>query len=126
MWSLLPVEIVKRIIQYDGRIKYRKRKYMNQLNIEDEKYELLNKFFIQKAHIISKILFVNGDAFYMDFPVGRQIFGIIHDYKYHGTGYMISFYKDIRETNCYKLTDTFYRLLNKHHSYYFITNHEYE
>jgi len=126
MWCLLPKEIVNIIIQYDGRIKYRKGKYMNQLNIADKKYDLLNKFFINKTYIFNKILFVNGDTFYIYFPVGNYYFGMIYDYKYHGTGYTISFYKDIQESWWYKMTHIFYKLLNKHHKYYFITKHEYE
>jgi hypothetical protein len=107
MWSLLPKEIVNIIIQYDGRIKYRRGKYVNQLNIENKKYDLLNKFFINKTHIFNKILFVNGDAFYMDFPVGKYYFGMIYDYKYHGSGYMVSFYKNIQESLCYIFIDIF-------------------
>ena len=126
MWCLLPKEIVNIIIQYDGRIKYRKGKYVNQLNIENKKYDLLNKFFINKTHIFNKILFVNGDALYMDFPVGKYYFGMIYDYKYHGSGYMVSFYKNIQESLWYRFIDIFYRLFKKYHNYYFITNHEYE
>ena len=45
----LPKEIINIIIQYDGRIKYRKGKYMNQIDYENDKYELLNKIFKQKS-----------------------------------------------------------------------------
>jgi len=39
----LPVEIIHRILEYDGRIKYRNGKYMNQIDPDDYRYHLLRK-----------------------------------------------------------------------------------
>ena len=39
--NLLPLEIVHRILEYDGRIKYRHGKYMNQIASDDERYKML-------------------------------------------------------------------------------------
>jgi len=39
----LPVEIIHRILEYDGRIKYRHGKYMNQIDPDDYRYHLLRK-----------------------------------------------------------------------------------
>ena len=39
--NLLPLEIVHRILEYDGRIKYRHGKYMNQLAQDDVRYQML-------------------------------------------------------------------------------------
>ena len=33
-----PLEIVNRILEYDGRIKYRHGKYMNQIAQDDDRY----------------------------------------------------------------------------------------
>jgi hypothetical protein len=41
--NLLPSEIVHRILEYDGRIKYRNGKYMNQIDPDDYRYHLLRK-----------------------------------------------------------------------------------
>ena len=41
--NLLPLEIVHRILAYDGRIKYRHGKYMNQICKDDYRYHLLRK-----------------------------------------------------------------------------------
>jgi hypothetical protein len=38
-----PLEIVHRILEYDGRIKYRHGKYMNQIPKDDYRYHLLRK-----------------------------------------------------------------------------------
>ena len=39
--NLLPLEIVHRILEYDGRIKYRNGKYMNQIAQDDDRYQML-------------------------------------------------------------------------------------
>lgn len=126
MWNILPNEIINIIFQYDGRIKYRRGKYMNQLIIEDNKFQLIKKHLIEKYYIFHLVLDSNGDTFYMDFtPDNNFIFGIIHDYNYHGNGYTISFYKDIRNTFWYKIKNIFYKLFNKHQKFLFISNYKY-
>jgi len=41
--NLLPLEIIHHILEYDGRIKYRNGKYMNQIAQDDDRYHLLRK-----------------------------------------------------------------------------------
>ena len=39
----LPLELVHRILEYDGRIKYRNGKYMNQIAQDDVRYKMLKQ-----------------------------------------------------------------------------------
>ena len=39
----LPLEVVHCILEYDGRIKYRNGKFMNQITQDDDRYKMLLK-----------------------------------------------------------------------------------
>ena len=54
-----PLEIVHRILEYDGRIKYRNGKYMNQIAQDDDRYQMLQP--IPKTHSFID----NHNFFYM-------------------------------------------------------------
>ena len=41
--NLLPLELIHRILEYDGRIKHRHGKYMNQICKDDYRYHLFCK-----------------------------------------------------------------------------------
>ena len=41
--NLLPLELVHHILEYDGRIKYRHGKYMNQITQDDDRYKMLQQ-----------------------------------------------------------------------------------
>ena len=41
--NMFPLEIVHRILEYDGRIKYRHGKYVNQIAPDDDRYKMLKQ-----------------------------------------------------------------------------------
>ena len=58
----LPIHIIHRILEYDGKMKYRNGKYMNQILSNDKRYDMLlkrasksfEKKIIENGHIIYK------------------------------------------------------------------------
>ena len=123
---MFPQDIIIKILEYDGRIKYRNGKFINQIVINHKKIiELINKkYFYQE-----KIKTFPKNHFYVEIILSRNYnkkIGIILDYYYYGYVYMISFYKDIRQSFWYKITDVFYKYFRRFHPCYFIDNYCYK
>jgi len=121
---MFPQDIVNKILEYDGRIKYRKGKYINQLSILDDKYSKIVKLINKKGlYSLSKFPFYLHVL--LKIENGKQI-GITFDMDDYYTDYfIISFYKDQRKNFWYNLTDIFYKYFHIHHPFLFITNYYY-
>ena len=52
----IPKEIINIILEYDGRIKYRKGKYINIINKKDIRYNIIEIVINNKNKIIEKIV----------------------------------------------------------------------
>ena len=70
-----PLEIVHRILEYDGRIKYRNGKYMNQISKSDKRYELLIKI----PRKTTKLYRGYGDVLHVSKRIAINIW-YIHNY----------------------------------------------
>ena len=124
---LLPKEIVHKILEYDGSIKYRNGKYINQIMI-DNKYNKVIKTINIKYFYQQKIKMFPNNNFYIEILLlnNNNKIGIIIDYYYYGRVFMISFYKDISYTFWYKFTNVFYNYFRIYHPFYFIDNYCYQ
>ena len=62
----IPKELLHIILKYDGRIKYRNGKYINIIDKNDERYNIV-KLLISKKIEIFRTLIIDGSEFYFEF-----------------------------------------------------------
>jgi hypothetical protein len=112
--NLFPLEIVHRILEYDGRIKYRHGKYMNQIAKYDERYEMLQgipQFYSNKSSewSSSHMILLENSIYYAkhshasykgEIPIIDIRIGLIssyYDYTKDGISYIWTiYYKEIK------------------------------
>ena len=71
----IPKELLHIILNYDGRIKYRNGKYMNTLNDDDERYDIIKPIINKKLEIMRTIELDNiSKGFYFEFCFTLNIF----------------------------------------------------
>jgi len=121
---MFPQDIVNKILEYDGRIKYRNGQYINQVSISHEKYDKLIKLINKKS-----LYTLHNYPHYIHFLLNKENdvhIGIIFDIDDYYTDYfIISFYKDTRRNFWYKFTNIFYKYFHIRHPCMFITNYYY-
>lgn len=125
MFNKLPIDIVNKILEYNGSIKYRFGVYMNQINVYDKKYNNIETIEQNKFNIANTIKMYYGlkNPYYMEIYIHSKNdmkFGIIYDYYYISNNFMISVYKDISKTQEYLKEYAFNKMRGIHTRYYFV------
>ena len=106
-----PKEIVHHILEYDGRIKYRNGKYMNQIAQDDERYKMLQTipkiepFYNNNNNFWTIFISINNNnksiCIYKSLSYYLDDKPCIHDIVYNEYMSYISF---IRQGICYSWT----------------------
>ena len=60
----LPAELLRLILAYDGRIRYRRGEYVNVIHPDDGRYKLLRPYLARKAEILRQVQ-LEGRHFYL-------------------------------------------------------------
>ena len=94
-------ELLDIILEYDGRIKYKKGKYINILHKNDIRYNIITPVIIKKIEIKKHILQLqkeNGPGFYFEFgfDIDYKI-GLCYDYNYSVSNKFEICYFDFRD-----------------------------
>jgi len=78
----IPTELLDIILQYDGRIKYKNRKFVNIIHKNDERYNIIKPVFEKKMKIMETIeLCDSGFYFEFSFNIYKHI-GLVYDYNF--------------------------------------------
>ena len=96
-WNI-PKELIDLILNYDGRIKYTKGKYVNIIHKYDFRYSIINPLIIKKLKIM-KTMDIRGHRFYCEFGFDSdERIGLCLDYNflYSDNTFEICYY-DIRD-----------------------------
>ncbi len=84
------------ILNYDGRIKYKNKKYINVIHKNDERYNIIKHVIIKKIEIL-KDIFLNGSKFYFEFGFNINCkIGLCYDYGFNDPNEFEICYYDIR------------------------------
>ena len=79
----IPKELIDLILEYDGRMKYRKGEYINIIHKHDLRYSLLHPIILKKIEIMKDITFAKKDSFYFEFGFDINTgVGLCYDYNF--------------------------------------------
>ena len=96
----LPKELLHIILEYDGRIKYRKGEYVNIIHKHDPRYSIIQKVINKKIEIMKGIQIENITRFYFEFGFDTdRAFGLCYDYNFSRPNKFEICYFDFRDYN---------------------------
>jgi hypothetical protein len=78
----LPNDVINIIFDYDGRIKYKKGKYVNIIHKRDVRYDIVRKVILKKKEILKNIE-LHDSSFYLEFSfdIDNRV-GLCYDYNF--------------------------------------------
>ena len=78
MFNKLPGDVVNLILEYNGRIKFRKGKYVDQVNTDDPKYDNLKQIIYKKQDVYNTIKSYYGlkNPYYIEIYMKCQLIPI--------------------------------------------------
>lgn len=91
LYRYIPKELINIILDYDGRIKYEKGKYINIIHKYDYKYNIIEPIINNKIKVFKNVEIFSKNKFYFDINFDK--------YKYMGLIYDYSNYKYYDETS---------------------------
>jgi hypothetical protein len=95
---ILPKELLHIILEYDGRIKYRKGMYVNIIHKHDPRYNIIQKVINKKIEIMKGIQIENITRFYFEFGFDTdRAFGLCYDYNFSRPNKFEICYFDFRD-----------------------------
>jgi hypothetical protein len=100
IYSNIPNDLIHIILEYDGRIKYKNGIYVNIVNKNDERYNIIKPLINKKLEIMKKIEITNsgsGSCFYFEFnfELDKRI-GLVYDYNFSYANKFEICYYDLR------------------------------
>ena len=95
-FEYIPKDLLHIILEYDGRIKYKNGKYINVIQKNDQRYNIIKLIISKKIKILKNIVVI-GCNFY--FRVGfniSNIVGLSYDYGFNNYNTFEICYYDFR------------------------------
>jgi hypothetical protein len=83
MKPYIPKELLNKILEYDGRIKYRKGCYVNIIHKYDERNNNITPLLEKKKEIMKSIQLIDGHGFYFEFSFDKCNYsGLCYDHNF--------------------------------------------
>lgn len=99
LFKKLPCEIINIILEYDGHIKYKNRKYVNIIHKNDNRYNIITPIVKKKIEILQNIELSRDGGFYFEFGFDTyKGIGLVYDYNFSYSNKFEICYYDIKDS----------------------------